>query len=207
MFAFGVAILAVSVVPAEADCGLFGKARARRAAAMSACGGQVATFQSYTVQSYGYAQPPGTYAARTMFVVPATPFSVAPCASGQCPIAPSKVMPPLPPAVPTSAVSPSDPYGFGTWLNAQRARYGLHSVVCDPTLVAWAAQNNLYQSSRGIGHYVMGIARRQNAAMGAYSTIGVMWMNSPAHRAAILDPSVTTYGLASSGPWWTLNLR
>ena len=39
-----------------------------------------------------------------------------------------------------------------------------------------------------MGHFVMGPARRQNAAMGSFANIGSMWMNSPAHRAALLDP-------------------
>jgi uncharacterized protein YkwD len=53
----------------------------------------------------------------------------------------------------------------------------------------------------------MGPARRQNSAMGSIASIGAMWLNSPAHRAALLDPSVRWMGLAGSGAYWTLNLR
>ena len=56
----------------------------------------------------------------------------------------------------------------------------------DPNLSSWAAENNNQQNARGMGHFVMGPARRQNAAFGSYANIGAMWMNSPAHRAGLL---------------------
>ena len=98
-----------------------------------------------------------------------------------------------------------DPYGFLSWLNGTRARYGLPAVGYDQNLANWAAQNNAQQNSRGLGHYVMGPARRQNSAMGGYGSIGAMWMNSPAHRAALLDPSIRAIGLAGAGAYWTFN--
>jgi uncharacterized protein YkwD len=98
-----------------------------------------------------------------------------------------------------------DPYGFLSWLNGTRARHGLPAVGYDQNLANWAAQNNAHQNSRGIGHYVMGPARRQNSAMGGFSSIGTMWMNSPAHRATLLDPSIRAIGLAGAGAYWTLN--
>ena len=105
----------------------------------------------------------------------------------------------------TASTGGSDPYGFLSWLNSTRASYGLASVGYDANLESWAASNNGQQQSRGLGHYVMGSARRQNSAMGSYSSIGSMWMNSSAHRAALLDPSITRIGLAGSGSYWTFN--
>lgn len=98
-----------------------------------------------------------------------------------------------------------DPYGFGAWLNATRAGYGLQPVGYDPNLSAWAGQNNAHQASRGLGHYVMGPARSQNSGMGAYAQMGAMWMASPAHRSALLDPTIRWYGIAGLGVWWTFN--
>ena len=98
-----------------------------------------------------------------------------------------------------------DPYGFLNWLNGTRARYGLPAVGYDQNLANWAAQNNAQQNARGLGHYVMGPARRQNSAMGGFGSIGSMWMNSPAHRAALLDPSIRAIGLAGAGAYWTFN--
>ena len=98
-----------------------------------------------------------------------------------------------------------DPYGFTSWLNSTRASYGLPAVGYDPNLSNWAAMNNSHQSSRGMGHYVMGPARRQNSAMGNYASIGSMWMASPAHRAALLDPSIRWIGIAGLGTYWTFN--
>ena len=103
------------------------------------------------------------------------------------------------------AQSSGDPYGFTAWLNATRASYGLAPVSYNPSLAGWAAQNNAQQQSRGMGHYVMGPARRQNSATGSYSSIGAMWMGSPAHRAALLDPSIRWIGIAGLGAYWTFN--
>jgi uncharacterized protein YkwD len=104
-----------------------------------------------------------------------------------------------------AAVAAGDPYGFVNWLNATRAQYGLRAVGYDPNLAAWAASNNAQQSSRGLGHFVMGPARRQNSAMGNYASIGAMWMGSPAHRAALLDPTISFVGIAGAGAYWTFN--
>src|SRR5262249_45689275 len=61
-----------------------------------------------------------------------------------------------------ATVPAGDPYGFTAWLNATRASYGLPAVGYDPNLANWAASNNAQQQLRGIGHFVMGPARRQN---------------------------------------------
>jgi uncharacterized protein YkwD len=98
-----------------------------------------------------------------------------------------------------------DPYGFINWLNATRAAYGLSAVGYDPNLSGWAAMNNDHQASRGLGHFVMGPARRQNAAMGGFPGIESMWMASPAHRAALLDPTIRWIGIAGLGAYWTFN--
>lgn len=103
------------------------------------------------------------------------------------------------------AASYGDPYGFTAWLNGIRASYGLGAVGYDPNLASWAAMNNDQQAARGLGHHVMGPARRQNSAMGGFPGIESMWMASPAHRAALLDPTITWIGIAGAGAWWTFN--
>ncbi len=108
-------------------------------------------------------------------------------------------------AQPAAAASAGDPYGFTNWLNSVRASYGLPAVGYDPNLSNWAAANNNQQQARGMGHHVMGPARRQNSAMGHYASIGAMWMASPAHRAALLDPSIRSIGIAGLGSYWTFN--
>lgn len=102
----------------------------------------------------------------------------------------------------TQAQSTGDPLTDA--INAVRASYGLHALVYDGNLAAWAAQNNLY----GFGHAVMGPAVRQNAAWGTLAVDAVvpMWMNSAPHRAAILDPMVTASGGAvTTNGIWTWN--
>ncbi|AMV37464.1 CAP domain-containing protein [Planctomyces sp. SH-PL62] len=103
------------------------------------------------------------------------------------------------------AASYGDPYGFVNWLNGVRASYGLGAVGHDPNLSSWAAMNNNQQAAQGLGHHVMGPARRQNSAMGGFPGIEAMWMASPAHRAALLDPTITWVGIAGAGAWWTFN--
>jgi Cysteine-rich secretory protein family len=98
-----------------------------------------------------------------------------------------------------------DPYGFTAWLNGVRAQNGRGPVGHDPNLSAWASANNGQQQARGMGHHVMGAARRQNSGMGAASTVWQMWMASPAHQAALLDPTITMIGIAASGSYWTFN--
>jgi hypothetical protein len=104
-----------------------------------------------------------------------------------------------------ATVPVGDPYGFTAWLNATRAAYGLPAVGYDPNLESWAAMNSAQQASSGIGHFVMGPARRQNSAMGGFPGIESMWMASPAHRAALLDPTIQWIGIASYGAYWTFN--
>lgn len=108
------------------------------------------------------------------------------------------------PAQTTQAAS-GDPYGFTGWLNSVRAQYGLPAVGYDPNLASWAAANNAQQNAMGMGHHVMGPARRQNCAMGSFSSIGSMWLSSPAHSAALLDPTIRFIGLAGAGAYWTFN--
>lgn len=98
-----------------------------------------------------------------------------------------------------------DPYGFVNWLNGVRGQYGLGAVGVDPSLSNWAAANNGQQQALGMGHHVMGPARRQNSAMGDFPSVTSMWMASPAHRAALLDPSISWIGIASMGAYWTFN--
>ncbi len=96
---------------------------------------------------------------------------------------------------------------FLQWLNGVRASAGLQPVQYDPAMERDAAVNNSYQARSGLGHFYMGGARRQNAAMGQYAQIGAMWMGSPGHRAALLDPSIRYIGLAGAGMWWTFSAR
>jgi hypothetical protein len=114
------------------------------------------------------------------------------------------------------AVQPmGDPYGFLNWLNQTRASYGLPAVGYDQNLSNWAGKNNEDQVAKGMGHFVMGPARRQNSAWapsGFWSqannlakTVPQQWMDSPLHRAALLDPTITSIGLAGLGAYWTFN--
>lgn len=98
-----------------------------------------------------------------------------------------------------------DPYGFTAWLNGVRAQNGRGPVGYDAGLSGQAEVNNGQQHARGMGHHYMGSARRQNSGMGAAQTVWSMWMASPAHQAALLDPTITMIGIAASGSYWTFN--
>jgi uncharacterized protein YkwD len=114
----------------------------------------------------------------------------------------SKRAPAAQPAAEQQAAA--DPYGFVGWLNSTRASAGLGPVGVDGNLTSWAQANNAQQQARGMGHHVMA-ARRQNVAMGSSASIGAMWMASPAHRAALLDPTIRWIGIAGLGAYWTYN--
>jgi uncharacterized protein YkwD len=109
------------------------------------------------------------------------------------------------PAAAPAAASQGDPHGFTAWLNGIRSQYGLAPVAYDANLSAWANMNNAQQNSHGLGHHVMGPARRQNSAMGSAASIGAQWLASPPHAAALLDPSIRVIGIAGMGAFWTFN--
>ena len=91
-------------------------------------------------------------------------------------------------------------------INAERSRYGLHSLAYDSSLASWAAENNRHQRSRGLGHFVF-IGGRQNAAWNCLTVPSVVsaWMHSPGHRAAILAVDVTVCGGSFDGIYYTWN--
>jgi uncharacterized protein YkwD len=159
------------------------------------------TYTTQTPQTYYTPQySPTTYQAET--VQAASPSQPAQPAVSEAAPAVSEAAPAAPVV---AAAEVGDPYGFLSWLNATRASYGLSAVGYDANLSNWAAMNNDQQAARGMGHFVMGPARRQNSAMGAFANIGSMWMNSPAHRAALLDPTISAIGIAGLGAYWTFN--
>lgn len=100
-----------------------------------------------------------------------------------------------------------DPYGFLAQLNAQRAARGLAPVAFSYDCYADACQNNRFQRVRGLGHFFMGRARRQNAGMGYRSASQVLigWMNSPGHAAALFDPTIRVAAVAQDGGAWTFS--
>jgi uncharacterized protein YkwD len=159
---------------------------------------------AYTTQApqtyYTPQYTPATYQTQAV-QAPVAP-QASPTPTSDAPAAATPAVAAAPAAVPTVA---GDPYGFVGWLNATRAAYGLSAVGYDANLTNWAAMNNDQQAARGMGHFVMGPARRQNSAMGAFANIGAMWMNSPAHRAALLDPTISAIGIAGLGAYWTFN--
>jgi uncharacterized protein YkwD len=120
---------------------------------------------------------------------------------------------PLPEPEPVAEAAPvvqyGDPYGFTGILNQFRAAAGLHPLAYDSNLSAWASQNNVAQSSRGLGHHILPNCL-QNSCWNVADALSAasMWMNSPAHRQNMLSPSATRFGIAyGPGPYWTLNAQ
>jgi uncharacterized protein YkwD len=169
--------------------------------------GNQVVWYTYAPQYYQTAYPAQTpqtyYAPQYAPATYQTPAVQSPAVAQASP-APTSEPAPTAATEPVATVA-GDPYGFVGWLNATRAAYGLSAVGYDANLTNWAAMNNDQQAARGMGHFVMGPARRQNSAMGAFANIGSMWMNSPAHRAALLDPTITAIGIAGLGAYWTFN--
>ncbi len=155
---------------------------------------------SYTPQYYQAASAPQYYQAAEPTQTTATGTPVVP-ASYTVPVADA---PASQPAQAAPEATYGDPYGFLYWLNSTRASYGLGPVNYDQNLSNWAAMNNSEQMARGLGHFVMGPARHQNSAAGG-GFPGAMWLASPAHRAALLDPTISWIGIAAAGAYWTFN--
>lgn len=93
-------------------------------------------------------------------------------------------------------------------VNAERARHGLRPLAFDANLAAWAASNNRAQGARGLGHHVQ-CGAWQCAAVGTPTAQAAvaMWMASPAHRAILLNPSLTSAGIAIGWNTATFNAR
>lgn len=72
-----------------------------------------------------------------------------------------------------------------------------------------ACENNRQQLARGLGHFFMGSARRQNAAWGQSSAQQAVsnWITSPGHLSALLDPNIRFAAIAGNGPAWTFSAR
>ena len=219
---------------AHAQCGgLFGRIFQRRAQARaSACYSAQAsacyssqraiTYQACSVAQQEYvrvqATPQYQLPQAPSKTLPPLPSKVSPQAASEAapPIPPDAVQLALPQPPPPEPDTPqvattqpvvvavvTDPYGFESHLNYYRALNGLRPVRYSANLAGWAYQNSL----RGFGHAVRA-GRRQNAAWGQPNAqvVAAEWYQSPGHQAAMLDPSVTEYGIALASNVWTLNL-
>jgi len=110
---------------------------------------------------------------------------------------------------PEEIVPVTDPYGFAAILNGYRAEAGLAPVAYDHELSSWAASNNAEQSSRGMGHHVSPNCF-QNCAWNTpdAASTAEAWMESRGHRANMLSPSISRFGIAyGPGPYWTMNAK
>jgi hypothetical protein len=110
---------------------------------------------------------------------------------------------------PEELVPATDLYGFAGIINRIRAEAGLPALAYDHDLSIWAAQNNAEQASRGLGHHVSPNCY-QNCAWNTPDAVSVAeaWMESRGHRANMLSPAITRFGIAyGPGPYWTMNAR
>jgi uncharacterized protein YkwD len=174
-------------------------------AAPSDADAQVASYGAVQATRYVVAQPTTYAPVQPVTYVAAQPVTYTTVQPATYVVQQPATYAAAPAATYAVAQPGGDPYGFTAWLNGVRAQYGLPAVAYDAGLEGWAAANNAQQAARGLGHFVMGPARRQNSAIGNSASIGSQWMNSAAHRAALLDPSITRIGLAGSGSYWTFN--
>ncbi|RZU33118.1 CAP domain-containing protein [Blastococcus saxobsidens] len=137
-----------------------------------------------------------------------------------------------PPAAPAPAPAPAavvTPAALGdeaevlSLVNAARADAGCGALVADPGLAAVARAHSADMRDRGFFAHVnlagqdpfqraaaAGVtARAENIARGQQDAAGVMasWMDSPGHRANILDCDLRSLGVGvadgAGGPWWT----
>lgn len=82
--------------------------------------------------------------------------------------------------------------------NAERARYGLHPLMPDRNLIISARQHAAWMTNRrALQHTRQSVA--ENIAMGQRDSADALrsWMNSPGHRANILNRSYRRIGVAA----------
>jgi uncharacterized protein YkwD len=130
---------------------------------------------------------------------------------------------------PGPAVTPAAPVGAGpeaevvALVNSERAAAGCAPVVADAALADVARAHSADMRDRDFFSHVnpdrldpfdraaqAGLsAHAENIAQGQPDAAAVMasWMDSPGHRANILDCELTTLGVGvaegAGGPWWT----
>jgi uncharacterized protein YkwD len=109
-------------------------------------------------------------------------------------------------------------------VNQERAAAGCAPVAADAALAGVARAHSADMRDRGYFSHTtpegldpfdraraagVGYARAENIARGQADPAAVMdaWMNSPGHRANVLDCSLTKLGIGvaegAGGPWWT----
>ncbi|MFJ7421202.1 CAP domain-containing protein [Streptomyces uncialis] len=146
---------------------------------------------------------------------------------------PSKAVPSTPAAPPPAPPAPSAPSAQGspetqvvTLVNQERAKVGCSPVSADAGLARLAEAFSQDMAARGFFDHTdpdgdspwdraeaAGIddLGGENIARGQADAAAVMdaWMDSPGHRANILNCEFTTLGVGahfgSGGPWWTQN--
>jgi uncharacterized protein YkwD len=110
------------------------------------------------------------------------------------------------------------------FLNAYRAKAGLARLSSEPRLVRAASAQCAIMIAHGkIGHafgpgtsfsermFRAGVApgyHAENVARGQRSVAEVMqaWMKSRGHRRNMLDPQMSSFGIASKSGYWALDL-
>lgn len=179
------------------------------------------------VPSTPVAPAPTTAAAATTEAAPAPEPSPEPSPEPEPEPAPAPAPKSAPaPAPAAPAPAPSDGSAEGQVLalvNAERAAAGCGAVSADGGLASVARTHSEDMRDRGYFDHVnlegldpfdradrAGVsARAENIAWGQQDAAEVMdsWMNSPGHRANILNCSLTRLGVGvahgSGGPWWT----
>ena len=175
---------------------------------------------------------PGTADAAPAPTGTATPADPAPSAPPAEPAPETTTTPPVVVAeapAPVAPAAPLVPADLGAedqvlaLVNAQRAAAGCGGLAGDPALASVARAHSADMRDRGFFSHVnldgldpfdraerAGLsARAENIAYGQQDAAAVMdsWMNSPGHRANILDCSLTRLGVGmatgAGGPWWT----
>ncbi|MCM1970205.1 MULTISPECIES: CAP domain-containing protein [unclassified Streptomyces] len=161
---------------------------------------------------------PSTEPAKTPVASP-TPTPVKPK-----PSAPKTSAPAAPPAPPASAGHSAEEAAVLTLVNQERAQAGCGPVRANPPLAALAGAFSKDMAVRGFFDHTdpdgntpwdratkAGISGMggENIARGQGDAAAVMkaWMNSPGHKANILNCEFRTLGVgvynAAGGPWWT----
>ncbi len=200
-----------------------GAAPGPSSAASSSAGASSAASSSAGSSSAGSSSAGSSSAGRSSAAAPAP----AQTSTTQAAPAPAQTSTPAAPAPAARTAAPAASGSEATVLalvNEARAAAGCGAVRADPALAAVARAHSAdmrdrdyfsHDTPEGLSPFdraeAAGItsARAENIAAGQRDAAAVMdaWMNSPGHRANILNCSLSTLGVGVAegpgGPWWT----
>ena len=93
-------------------------------------------------------------------------------------------------------------------VNQERARHGLRPLAMSASLSQGSnSQSSAMANRRKMYHSGQPVAENVAAGQSSVPEVVRSWMNSPGHRANILNPNATQFGGSGINSYWTMQVR